>query len=235
MLGDLVGQPLVSDTLAAGIRQANHVRRLLAAFRQLVYRSPGAPLPALEMLIAEMLAIHFCSDRQEARGVLTALLAQAQERLQRGQCIIPEQAVRVFWVNPVAHLRAMNLLEEWGGRICGSDYMFGHALHLIPEDLPPLEALARTALAHPMVGSTLDRASRIVADCRAYRAQAVLVSRIPAASHCAREGAIIRQLVRDELGLPSIQLEIPPICDALMPTLSSRVQGLLETARAGRR
>jgi hypothetical protein len=28
-------------------------------------------------------------------------------------------------------------LEEWGGRICGSDYMFGHALDLIPEDLPP--------------------------------------------------------------------------------------------------
>ena len=28
MLGHLVGQPLDSDTLAAGIRQANHVRRL---------------------------------------------------------------------------------------------------------------------------------------------------------------------------------------------------------------
>jgi hypothetical protein len=232
MLGDLAGQPLDSDTLAEGIRQANHVRRLLAALRELVYGSPGAPLPALEMLVAEMLAIHYCSDRAEASGVLTALLAEAQERLRRGQCIIPEDAVRVFWVNPVADLRAMNLLEEWGGRICGSDYMFGHALDLIPEHLPPLEALARTALADPMVGSALDRARLIVADCRAYRAEAVVVSRIPGASHCAREGAIIRELVREELGLPSIELEIPPVCDALLPTLSSRVQGLLETARA---
>jgi hypothetical protein len=235
MLGDLAGQPLDSDTLAEGIRQANHVRRLLSALRQLVYGAPGAPLPALEMLIAEMLAIHYCSDREETSGVLTALLAEAQDRLQRGQSIIPEEAVRVFWVNPVADLRAMNLLEEWGGRICGSDYMFGHALDLIPEDLPPLEALACTALADPMVGSGQDRARRIVADCRAYRAEAVVVSRIPGASHCAREGVIIRQLVREELGLPSIELEIPPVCDALMPTLSSRVQGLLETARAGRR
>ena len=186
------------------------------------------------MLVAEMLAIHFCSDREETIEVLTALLAEAQERLRRGQCIIPEEAVRVFWVNPVADLRAMNLLEEWGGRICGSDYMFGHALDLIPEDLPPLEALARTALADPMVGSTLDRARRIVADCRAYRAEAVVVSRIPGASHCAREGAIIREFVREELGLPTIELEIPPICDAMLPTLSSRMQGLLETARAGR-
>ena len=57
---------------------------------RLVYGSPGAPLPALEMLVAEMLAIHFCSDREEASGVLTELLAEAEERLRRGQCIIPE-------------------------------------------------------------------------------------------------------------------------------------------------
>jgi hypothetical protein len=234
LLGALAGQPLDAEALGEGIRQANQVRRLLAALRQAVYGAASAPLPALEMLVAEMLAIHFCSDREEAGVVLSALLAEAQARLRHGQWIIPEKAVRVFWVNPVADLRAMNLLEEWGGRICGSDYMFGHALELIPEDLPPLEALARTALADPMVGSTLDRARRIVADCRAYRAEAVVVSRIPGASHCAREGAIIRQLVREDLGLPSIEVEIPPICDALMPTLSSRVQGLLETARAGR-
>jgi hypothetical protein len=82
-----------------------------------------------------------------------------------------------------------------------------------------------------MGGSRVDRARRIVADRRAYSAEAVVGSRIPGASHCAREGAIIRQLVREELGLPSIELEIPPICDALLPTLSSRVQGLLETVR----
>jgi hypothetical protein len=187
------------------------------------------------MLIAEMLAIHFCSDREETGSVLRALLAEAEQRLRRGQYMVSAEAVRVFWVNPVADLRAMNLLEDWGGRICGSDYMFGHALELIPEDLPPLEALARTALADPMVGSTLDRARRIVADCRAYRAEAVVISRIPGASHCAREGAIIRQSVRAELGLPSIELEIPPICDAMLPALSSRVQGLLEIARARRR
>ena len=234
VLGDLAGRPLETSALAQGIREANQVRRLLASLRRVVYGSSGAPLPALEMLIAEMLAIHFCSDREETCTVLQALLAEAEARLRRGQYIVPEDAVRVFWVNPVADLRAMNLLEEWGGRICGSDYMFGHALELIPEDLPPLDALARTALADPMVGSTLDRARRIVADCRAYGAEAVVVSRIPGASHCAREGAIIRKVVRDALGLPVIELEIPTICDAMLPTLSARVQGLVETARARR-
>jgi hypothetical protein len=234
ILSKLVGQPLDTGTLARGIRAANQVRRLLASLRQVVYTSPGAPLPALELLVAEMLAIHFCSDREETIVVLTDLLAEAHARVRLGQFVMAEDAVRVFWVNPVADLRAMNLLEDWGGRVCGSDYMFTHALDLIPEDLSPLEALARTALADPMVGSTQDRARRIVADCRTGRAEAVVVSRIPGASHCAREGAIIRDVVRADLGIPTIELEVPPISDVMLPTLASRLQALLETARARR-
>jgi hypothetical protein len=85
-----------------------------------------------------------------------------------------------------------------------------------------------------MVGSTQDRARRIVADCRAGRAEAVVISRIPGASHCAREGAIIRDVVRADLGIPTIELEVPPISDAMLPTLGSRLQALLETAKARR-
>ena len=233
-LGKLTGRTLDEATLADGIRQANQVRRLLEALRRCVYAAPGAPLPALEMLIAEMLAIHFCSDRAECIRVLTGLLEEAEMRRRLQEFVIPEEAARVFWVNPVADLRAMNLLEDCGGRICGSDYMFTHALDLIPEDLPPLEALARTALADPMVGSAAERANRIVAECRELRAEALVVSRIPGASHCAREGVVIRDLARKELNIPTIELEIPPVCDAMLPTLSSRLQALVETARARR-
>ncbi|MGO8836039.1 MAG: 2-hydroxyacyl-CoA dehydratase [Limisphaerales bacterium] len=233
-LGELAGKTLDDDSLAAGIRVANQVRRLLDSLRRTVYSAPAAPLPALEMLVAEMLAIHFCSDREETIAVLEDLLAEVQSRVRQNVFIIGADAVRIFWVNPVADLRAMNLLEELGGRICGSDYMFTHALDLIPENLPPLEALARTALADPMVGPTADRAGRIVRECRAGRAEAVVVSRIPGASHCAREGEIIGEIVRREIGIPTIELEIPPVCDAVLPNLGSRLQALVETAR-GRR
>jgi len=233
-LGKLAGKTLDDDCLAAGIREANRVRRLLDSLRQTVYAAPAAPLPALEMLVAEMLAIHFCSDREETIAVLDGLLAEVQTRIRQNQFVIRADAVRIFWVNPVADLRAMNLLEELGGRICGSDYMFTHALDLIPENLPPLEALARTALADPMVGPTADRAARIVRECQAGRAEAVVVSRIPGASHCAREGEIIREIVRQNIGIPTIELEIPPVCDAMLPNLGSRLQALVETARARR-
>ncbi|MDR3378648.1 MAG: 2-hydroxyacyl-CoA dehydratase family protein [Verrucomicrobiae bacterium] len=233
-LAELAGVPLDDARLADGIRAANRVRRLLAALRQAVYAAPAAPLPALEMLVAEMLAIHFCSDREETVAVLAELLAEAQSRLRRDHFVIGAQAVRVFWVNPVADLRAMNLLEDCGGRLAGADFMFSHALDLIPEDLPPLEALARTALADPMVGPATDRAARVVRECRANRAEAVVIARIPGASHCAREGEIIRQTVRQALDLPVIELEIPPVSDAMLPALASRLQAVVETALARR-
>lgn len=234
LLGELVGSALTSEVLRAGIRRANQVRHLLNRLRSAVHSAPGAPLPALEMLIVEMLAIHFCSDLDETLAVLRDLLDLASERIRKRDFVTAEDAVRVFWVNPVADLRAMNRLEELGGRICGTDYMFSHALDPIPEDQPPFRALAQMALADPMVGPTQDRAARIVRECRFFGIEAVVISRIPGASHCAREGSIIREAIQEELGIPAIELEIPPVCDAFLATVSSRLQAVIEIARGKR-
>jgi hypothetical protein len=138
------------------------------------------------------------------------------------------------WWTPCLMEYSDHLLEDCGGRIAGTDYLFSHALADIPEDRPPLEALAQVALADPMTGSTQDRAAQIVSDLRRFQAEAVVVSRIPGASHCAREGEIIRDRVRDTLGLPTLEIEVPPLADALRPALRSRLQALVETAIARR-
>lgn len=233
-LESLSGDRLDDDALAAGIAKANEVRRVLNELRQVVFTAGVCPLPALEMQIAEMLAIHFCSDRDEATAVLRELLSTAKDRVQARQGYLGSDAVRVFWVNPVADLRAMNLLEECGGRICGTDYLFCHALDEIPVGLPPMEALAQMALADPMVGTTADRADRICRDVEAFGAEALVVSRIPGASHCAMEGAIIGDAVRERSGIPTVEIEVPPVSDSMMPNLRSRLGALMETAVARR-
>lgn len=235
VLEELAGCKLNETLLRAGIHAANHVRLELQSLRTAVYSGPVATLPALEMLIAEMLAIHFCSDREESLRVLGGLVAEASRRRAAGQYVIGAEAVRVYWVNPVADLRAMNLLESCGGRLCGTDFMIGHALDLIPENMPVYKALAHSALADPMVGSTRDRARRIVAECRANGIEAVVVSRIPGASHCPWESAIIREHIAADTELPVVEVEIPPVCDALLTALRTRLQALMETARARRR
>ncbi len=229
----LTGERLDDGRLSEGIREANRIRRLLGELRRLAFTADLAPLPALEMLIAEMLSIHFCSHREETRAVLEELLGEVRSRVSAGQGVLERDAVRVFWVNPVADLQVMNLLEECGGRICGTDYLFSHALDPIPEEPPPLEALARMALSDPMVGLAVDRARRICRDIRFFGAEAVVISRIPGASHCASEGARIGALVEKELGLPVIELEVPPVSDSLRANLRTRLEALVETVKYG--
>jgi benzoyl-CoA reductase/2-hydroxyglutaryl-CoA dehydratase subunit BcrC/BadD/HgdB len=231
----LAGERLDDNRLSNGISEANRVRRLLAELRRLVFSADICPLPALEMLIAEMLAIHFCSDRDETIAVLTDLIEEVKNRLDAEQGVVADGAVRVFWINPVADLRVMNLLEECGGRICGTEYMFCHAIDEIPEELPPMEALAQVALADPMIGPTADRAERVCSDIEAFHAEAVVVSRIPGASHCATEGGVIRDIVQARLGIPVVEIEVPPVSDSTLQTLLTRLEVLVGIARDRRR
>jgi benzoyl-CoA reductase/2-hydroxyglutaryl-CoA dehydratase subunit BcrC/BadD/HgdB len=224
-----VGQTLSDAQLHHSIVRANRVRHLLGELRRLAYTADPCPLPALEMLIAEMLAIHFCSDREEAIGVLEELLREVHARVAAADGVLARDAVRVFWVNPVADLRVMNLLEDAGGRVCGTEYLFCHALDMIPEDLPPLEGLARMALADPMVGSPMDRAERVCRDARVFGAEAVVISRIPGASHCGLEGLLIGEVVRRRLNVPVVEIEVPPLTDSLEPGLCTRLEALVET------
>ena len=233
-LGELTGCPIEDAALSASVHAANRIRRRLRDLRELVFTAETCPLPALELLIAEMLAIHYCSDRDETAAVLDDLLAETKARAEAGTGPVASGAVRVFWVNPVADLRVMNLLEECGGRLCGTDFMFSHALADIPEEFPPMEALARIALADPMVGSTADRARLISRDIERLKIEALVVSRIPGASHCSREGRIIRDLVQQHWGIPTLEIEVPPLSDALLPALCSRLRALVETAIARR-
>ncbi len=228
------GERLSDELLSAGIERANQVRFLLRALRQSVYCANPCPLPALEMLIAEMLAIHYCSDHNETIQVLTELLVEVNRRIQAKTGVLAPDAVRVFWVNPVADLRAMNLLEDAGARVCGADYMFCHALDAIPTDLPPMEALALAALADPMVGSAADRAQRICADIGRFGAEALVISRIPGASHCAMEATVIGEAVQARFDIPILEIEVPPLTDAIEPALRTRLEALIETVREKR-
>jgi benzoyl-CoA reductase/2-hydroxyglutaryl-CoA dehydratase subunit BcrC/BadD/HgdB len=228
---NLACETLDDAGLRSGITKANQIRRCLARLRRSAYTAPRCPMPALEMLIAEMLAIHYCSDRDECLVVLEALLAEVESRVQAGLGVLDADSARIYWVNPVADLRVMNLLEQSGGRICGTEYMLAHALERIPEDVPPMRALAMMVLSDPMVGSAVERAERICRDIVEWNAEAVIVSRIPGASHCAFEGQIIQEVIQSSMDVPVLEIEVPPVCDAVLPGLRTRLEALVETVK----
>ena len=233
-LCELVGHRPDDGALAGAVALTNRVRRMLDHLREAVYTSRVCPMPALEMLICEMLAIHFCSDRGECIEVLAAMIAEVERRARDGCGVVRDEAIRVFWVNPVADLRVMNLLEWCGGRLCGTEFLFSHALDMIPEDVIPMEALARTALADPMVGSCGERAERICRDLVRFGAEALVISRVPGASHCAFEGELIGRHVAACCGVPVLEIEVPSLDDAVEAALRTRLEALMETAREAR-
>jgi hypothetical protein len=90
------------------------------------------------------------------------------------------------------------------------------------------------ALADPMAGSSIDRAERICTDIRLFGAEAVLISRIPGASHCGLEGRIISEIVQERYDIPVLEIEVPPVTDSIRPTLRTRLEALVETVKARR-
>lgn len=231
---ELAGITLTDTMLQNGITVANRIRSTLHELRQLTFTAPVCPLPALELLIAEMLAIHYCSNRDETLFVLSGLLHEVKKRIQQGVGFFGKDAARIFWVNPVADIQVMNTLEECGGRLCGTEYLFSHALDMIPTNLPPIEALAQMVLADPMVGSTDERAQRICRDALHFGSEAVVISKIPGASHCAAEGMIIGEVVKNTLGLPVLEIEVPPVSDSFKSALRTRLEALIETVKERR-
>jgi benzoyl-CoA reductase/2-hydroxyglutaryl-CoA dehydratase subunit BcrC/BadD/HgdB len=182
-----------------------------------------------------MLAIHFCSDPDECLRVLAAVLSTVERRVAAGEGVLAPEACRVVWVNPVADLRAMNIFEEMGGALAGTEYLFRHALLPIPEDKPPLEALAETALRDPMIGTAEYRAGIVIEEARRFGAEGVIFSAIPGASHCATEGLVIRQEVQRDLDLPVLEVVVPPLADAAIGQLAARFESFFEIIRSRRR
>jgi hypothetical protein len=90
------------------------------------------------------------------------------------------------------------------------------------------------ALADLMVGSSTDRAQRICADISTLGAEAVLISRIPGASHCALEGEVISEIVQEKFDIPVLEIEVPPVTDSMRPTVRTRLEALVETIKARR-
>ena len=104
------------------------------------------------------------------------------------------------------------------------------------------------ALADPMVGSSADRASRICAEIRSpprlptrvgaaggLCAEAVVISRIPGASHCALEGQVIGEIVQAELDVPVLEIEVPSLTDSIAQALRTRLEALVEAVRERRK
>jgi benzoyl-CoA reductase/2-hydroxyglutaryl-CoA dehydratase subunit BcrC/BadD/HgdB len=230
----LLERPLPDDLLAHRISRVNELRRLTRSIRDRAYAPKAAPLPALEALLVEAIALDHAADFEAALELFRRVDAMCADRTARGAHAIDPDAVRLTMVTPSMDLCLQNAIEDLGGRVAGTEYMFGHAFEGIDPALPPLEALARNALANPMIGGAVRRGRIVCGEAQRYESEGVILVSFFGASHCAWENRIIAREVRNWLGLPSLVLNCRTAFHEFPESLRNRLGAFIDTLRERR-
>jgi benzoyl-CoA reductase/2-hydroxyglutaryl-CoA dehydratase subunit BcrC/BadD/HgdB len=228
----LTGHEPTDEDLHAGIRQANVVRRIVARLRELAYGS--GVLAALEMMVVEFGNLHYYSDITEWSAVLEQLLATAEERAARGECVLNADALRVVWVTPPADPLLLTYVEDAGARVVGTEYVINQALEVIDESRPPLDAIAESFMAASLIGTSRVRAESVIRQARERQAEGVIISGILGGSHCAMETRLISEFVKQELDLPVLEFDVAPPSNEIGLQLQTRIDAFLEVLRSRR-
>lgn len=233
-LEELSGVTITEDMLEKSRAVFNEIRGKISTLRDLVYGAKNPPLPGLEMMLAEFIAIHACSEPQEAVRVLDDLLQTVRERLANNVSPLPLEPVRIFWATPPTDASLITLLEDLGGCIAGTEYMISHAFYQIATDRPVVDAVAENCMDDPMTGSAAFRARRIVEGARKYGAEGVIISGISGASHCPFDEGAITEAVMKELNVPVLSFDVPYSPGRLSEQIANRMQGFIDMIRQRR-
>ncbi len=212
----------------------NRLRGRVRTLREMVYASRRPPLPGLEMLLAEFIAIHTCSEPEESVRVLDDLIATAAGRIERDESPLDGEPLRVFWATPPTDAALVTLLEDLGGCIAGTDYMISHAHLPLDTTKTVVRSVAENCMDDLMVGSPRARARSIAARAAEYGAEGVVVSGIFGASHCPHEERAIEELVEREAGIPVLAFDVPYSPGRLSEQVVGRMQGFTELLRSRR-
>lgn len=225
--GRRISQPMLKGSLL----NFNRIRGLVRNLRETVYSAEKVPLPGLEMLLAEFVGIHACSEPDEAVNVLECLTDEVRKRIRRGVSPFKGKPVRIYWVTPPTDASLITLLEDSGACIAGTDYLISHSYYPLRTNIPPLRAIAENHMDDLMIGSLGRRAEKIAAEADRFRAEGVLITGIFGASHCPFEEKIIGDMIKKRLSIPVMSFDVPYSPGRRSEQVVNRMQSFIEMIR----
>ncbi len=231
----LTGRTVTDDDLAGSRDLFNGLRGRIRALREMVYSMRRPPLPGLEMLLAEFIGIHTCSEPEESVKVLDDLLATVRRRIEADASPFGEDPLRVYWVTPPTDASLVTHLEDLGGCIAGTDYLISHSYLPLRTGPGPVTAVAENCMDDRMAGSPAARAVRIAGEARRFGAEGVLVSGIFGASHCPHEERVFTEVVEREAGIPVLAFDVPYSPGRLNEQVASRMESFMDLLESRRR
>ncbi len=208
LLEKTTGEKFSEEKLKKSIKKTNVLRKQIADIKHLTFTAPASPLPALEVMNIEFMALAGYSDPEEAVDILKHLKNLIKERIELSESHISQDAVRIIWVTPPADPLLLNYMEDLGGRLVGTEFVINQALFPLDTVDGSMDALADGMLNGSLMGSSGARAEEIINQAEKYSAEGIIVSNIFASSHCATETFIIKEKIRDRLNLPVLVFDV---------------------------
>ncbi|NMB08918.1 MAG: 2-hydroxyacyl-CoA dehydratase [Tissierellia bacterium] len=224
---------ITDEKLKDAIKLMNKERDVQKRLHKLNAHKP-APLTGMDLMLAQWLK-GFNIDKEAGIELLERLIDEVEERMEKGIYAFDENAPRILLTGtPIGSgsEKVLKILEESGASVVALENCTGYkGLDImVDEDKDPITALAEKYLSTPCSCMTPnnDRLDLIKRLAEEYQVDGVVDLTWQACHTYNVESFTVRNFVRDELGLPFLQIETD-YSDSDIGQIKVRVEAFLET------
>ena len=224
---------ITDEKLKDAIKLMNKERDVQKRLHKLNAHKP-APLTGMDLMLAQWLK-GFNIDKEAGIELLERLIDEKEERMEKGIYAFDENAPRILLTGtPIGSgsEKVLKILEESGASVVALENCTGYkGLDImVDEDKDPITALAEKYLSTPCSCMTPnnDRLDLIKRLAEEYQVDGVVDLTWQACHTYNVESFTVRNFVRDELGLPFLQIETD-YSDSDIGQIKVRVEAFLET------
>ncbi|WP_343185878.1 double-cubane-cluster-containing anaerobic reductase [Anoxynatronum sibiricum] len=224
---------ITEDKLKEAIKLVNREREAMKRLHQLNAHKP-APLTGMDMMKAQWIK-GFNVNKEDGIEMVEQLIREVEENLDALKAAMGQEGPRILLTGVPVGIgsdKVIRLIEEGGGRVVALENCTGYkGLDvLVDETKEPLQALAEKYLSTPCScmydnQGRLDLIARMAAE---YQVDGVLDLTWQACHTYNIESFFVRDFVREELGLPFIQIETD-YSESDAGQLKLRIDAFLET------
>lgn len=226
---------ITDEKLRDAIKLMNRERTAMKKLHKLNAHKP-APLTGMDMMLAQWLK-GFNVDKEEGINLIERLIAEVEERMEKGIYAFDENAPRILLTGvPIGagSEKVLRALEDAGASVVALENCTGYkGLDVLvdeDESKDPILALAEKYLSTPCSCMSendrrLDLLKRLAEECQV---DGVVDLTWQACHTYAIESFTVGKYVREELGLPFIQIETD-YSDSDTGQIQVRVEAFLET------
>lgn len=204
------GKKVTDETIRDAIRQGNRLRQDLLEITQLLQHSP-VPLSALEYYMTQALIGDYAQDAEALHQQYQVLLGELKKRMSLSRPTPGSKTVKPlrFYLmgEETQEFQLFNIIEDCGGVLVGCDTRQSLYYEPVKEDGPVIENLARWIWKMPYNLPTVERIKAILPHIKKQQPDAVIISSVVGSRNLPGAERLVRDIIRDELGLPILSIE----------------------------